>query len=153
MGTLYLRSDGHALTEIFFRGGPGAGEPAPDDPVLQQAMAELREYFRGEREEFTVPLAPKGTPFQQRVWAELVKIPYGTTISYGELARRIGQPTASRAVGLANGQNPLSIIVPCHRVIGSTGKLTGYGGGIENKKLLLQLESEGRWQHAISARG
>ena len=151
MGTLRLWSDGQSLTAIDFREENASGETRPDLPVLQQAVAELREYFAGTREEFTVALAPTGTPFQQRVWSELLRIPFGTTISYGELARRIGQPTASRAVGLANGQNPLPIIVPCHRVIGSTGKLTGYGGGIENKRWLLQHESEGRWRKATSA--
>ena len=101
----------------------------------------MRAYFTGELTEFDLPLAPTGTPFQSRVWAGLREIPYGVTLTYGELARRIGQPTASRAVGLANGKNPLSIIVPCHRVIGSDGSMTGYGGGLERKRFLLALES------------
>jgi methylated-DNA-[protein]-cysteine S-methyltransferase len=92
--------------------------------------------------DFDLPLATGGAPFQQRVWAELRKIPYGSTISYGDLARRLDNPKASRAVGAANGSNPISIIIPCHRVIGSNGKLTGYGGGIERKKFLLEFEAE-----------
>ncbi len=104
------------------------------------AVEQLGEYFRGERREFTLPLAPSGTAFQKRVWSELCKIPYGSTISYRELAERIGQPTATRAVGAANGQNPISIVVPCHRVIGANGSLTGYGGGPPRKQALLELE-------------
>ncbi len=103
-------------------------------------MRQLRVYFAGELKEFDLPLAPDGTPFQQKVWRELCKIPYGETISYGELARRIDNPNASRAVGLANGSNPIPIIIPCHRVIGSNGKLTGYGGGLPIKEKLIALE-------------
>jgi methylated-DNA-[protein]-cysteine S-methyltransferase len=103
----------------------------------------LAEYFAGERQEFDVPLDDAaGTEFQRKVWAELREIPYGETISYAELAQRIGQPTAFRAVGLANGRNPISIIVPCHRVVGSGGSLTGYGGGTDRKQLLLDLEAK-----------
>jgi methylated-DNA-[protein]-cysteine S-methyltransferase len=117
------------------------GHPDPGESVvLATARRQLEEYFAGERTEFDLPLAPEGTPFQQRVWEALRAIPYGETVSYGELARRIGQPTASRAVGLANGKNPISIVVPCHRVIGSSGKLIGYGGGLERKQTLLELE-------------
>ena len=103
-------------------------------------MAQLREYFEGTRQVFDVPLALSGTPFQLKVWAALTDIPYGETITYGELAQRIGQPDAVRAVGAANGKNPVPIIVPCHRVIGSNGKLTGYGGGLPIKAALLDLE-------------
>ena len=103
-------------------------------------MTQLRAYFAGELETFDLTLAPEGTPFQQRVWDELCKIAYGETISYGELAKRIGNPNASRAVGLANGSNPIPIVIPCHRVIGSNGKLTGYGGGLPIKGKLLALE-------------
>ena len=113
---------------------------SPETPVLTQAARELDEYFAGKRQNFDVPLNPTGTPFQRKVWAELQKIPYGTTISYGELARRIGQPKASRAVGMANHRNPLAIFIPCHRVIGADGSLTGYGGGLEVKRFLLDLE-------------
>lgn len=119
--------------------GPEVG--AEDEPVLAEAAGQLREYFAGERREFQLPLAPVGTDFQQRVWRALTEIPYGVTESYGDLARRIGAgPSASRAVGLANGRNPISIVVPCHRVIGASGSLTGYGGGLERKQFLLALE-------------
>jgi methylated-DNA-[protein]-cysteine S-methyltransferase len=113
----------------------------------EAAVAELRrqltEYFAGERRQFDLELAPAGTEFQQRVWAELQRIPYGETVSYGDIARRLGRPGASRAVGLANGSNPLPIVVPCHRVIGADGSLTGYGGGLEAKARLLELERGG----------
>jgi methylated-DNA-[protein]-cysteine S-methyltransferase len=111
-----------------------------DDKRLREARAQLRAYFAEELRQFELPLAPQGTEFQQTVWAELRNIPYGETISYGELAGRIGRPNASRAVGLANGRNPLSIIVPCHRVVGSDGSLTGYGGGLARKRWLLDHE-------------
>jgi methylated-DNA-[protein]-cysteine S-methyltransferase len=114
----------------------GAADPA----ALAEPACQLSEYFAGTRTRFDLPLALGGTPFQQRVWRELQAIPYGETVSYGELARRIGQPTASRAVGLANGRNPVGIIVPCHRVVGANGSLTGYGGGIERKRYLLAFE-------------
>jgi len=108
--------------------------------AFDDVVAQLTEYFAGQRRRFELPLAPEGTPFQQRVWRELQDIPYGVTISYGQLAARIGQPTASRAVGLANGSNPLAIVIPCHRVIGANGALTGYGGGLPIKERLLALE-------------
>ena len=107
---------------------------------FDDVVGQLTEYFAGSRRQFTVALAPEGTPFQQRVWRALLDIPYGDTISYGALASRIGQPSASRAVGLANGSNPLPIVIPCHRVIGSNGQLTGYGGGLAIKEQLLALE-------------
>lgn len=140
--TLVGKEDG--LREINF---PRSGRPAPVDPSCRQnasafteTIRQLRAYFAGELEDFDLPLAPKGTPFQQKVWAELCKIRYGETISYGELARRIGNPNASRAVGLANGSNPIPIVIPCHRVIGANGNLTGYGGGLQIKEKLLALE-------------
>lgn len=107
---------------------------------LNELKAQLREYFAGSRHAFTIPLAPKGTPFQLAVWNALLAIPYGDTVSYSELAFRIGRPSAVRAVGAANGANPIPVIIPCHRVIGSNGTLTGYGGGIERKQWLLALE-------------
>jgi methylated-DNA-[protein]-cysteine S-methyltransferase len=110
---------------------------------LTQAGHQLTEYFAGTRRDFDIPLAATGTPFQRSVWQSLRDIDYGTTISYGELARRIGNPRAVRAVGLANGRNPISIIVPCHRVIGANGSLTGYGGGLDRKRTLLALEGIG----------
>jgi len=109
---------------------------------LREVIRQLHAYFLGKLESFDVELAPEGTPFQQRVWKELLKIPYGETISYGELSRRIGNPNASRAVGLANGSNPIGIVVPCHRVIGANGTLTGYGGGLPRKKWLLEHEAK-----------
>jgi AraC family transcriptional regulator of adaptative response/methylated-DNA-[protein]-cysteine methyltransferase len=113
-------------------------------PLLERLRKELNEYFQGGRQEFTLPLASRGTPFQDRVWQELRRIPYGQTISYDELARRIGQPTAQRAVARANGMNYVAILIPCHRVIGKDGSLTGYGGGLWRKRLLLELERTGR---------
>lgn len=146
VGELMLTSDGEALTGLFMeehaggpRNGPEAGwkrEAAP----FRDAVAQLRAYFAGESESFTLPLAPVGTDFQKKVWAALAAIPYGETRSYGEVAQGIGQRGASRAVGLANGSNPISIIVPCHRVIGANGTLTGYGGGLERKRWLLEHE-------------
>jgi methylated-DNA-[protein]-cysteine S-methyltransferase len=123
------------------KGGP-ALEPAwrRDEGPFDTVCEQLTEYFGGGLQEFDLLLAPAGTEFQKKVWQELCQIPFGASISYGELARRIGQPAASRAVGRANGQNPISIIVPCHRVIGANGTLTGYGGGIERKKWLLEHE-------------
>jgi methylated-DNA-[protein]-cysteine S-methyltransferase len=111
-----------------------------DDTPFAEATEQLEEYFAGRRTDFDLPLAPAGTEFQRRVWDELRTIPYGQTMSYGELARRLGRPSAARAVGMANGRNPISIIVPCHRVIGSAGDLTGYGGGLERKRHLLDFE-------------
>ena len=114
-----------------------------EDPSdLIEPIRQLRDYFAGELEKFQLSLGPEGTPFQQKVWNELCRIPYGETISYGELARRIGNPNASRAVGLANGSNPIPIVIPCHRVIGSNGKLTGYGGGLPIKEKPLALEKK-----------
>jgi methylated-DNA-[protein]-cysteine S-methyltransferase len=114
------------------------------DRAFDDVATQLAEYFEGRRREFALPLAPEGTPFQLRVWNALLEIPYGETISYGEVAARIGDRSASRAVGLANGSNPLPIVIPCHRVIGSNGKLTGYGGGLPIKERLLALERGAR---------
>ena len=115
------------------------------DAAFDDLAAQLSEYFEGRRRAFQLPLAPEGTPFQLRVWQALGEIPYGDTISYGELASRIGQRSASRAVGLANGSNPLPIVIPCHRVIGANGQLTGYGGGLAVKRQLLALERGTLW--------
>jgi len=147
IGPLMLTSNGIAITGMFIeihKYGPAVGkdwERGDEIPILIEGKAQLTAYFEGKQTDFDLRLAPEGTEFQLRVWKELQGIPYGTTISYGELARRIGNPNASRAVGLANGRNPISIIIPCHRVIGSSGALTGYGGGLENKRTLLSLES------------
>ncbi|MCL4263467.1 MAG: methylated-DNA--[protein]-cysteine S-methyltransferase [Anaerolineae bacterium] len=115
-----------------------------DEVALADVVSQLSAYFAGERREFDLPLAPQGTPFQLRVWAALETLPYGETISYGELARQLGDGKAVRAVGAANGRNPIAIIIPCHRVIGSDGSLIGYGGGLERKEALLLLERHGR---------
>jgi methylated-DNA-[protein]-cysteine S-methyltransferase len=148
VGPLTLVTEGEALVAVWMedqRHHPGVathGEPAaPDDDVLVRAAAQLGEYFAGERTVFDLPVAADGTEFQRRVWAELSRIPYGETTTYGELARRLGSATGSRAVGLANGRNPIGIVVPCHRVVGSSGDLTGYGGGLARKRLLLDLEA------------
>ncbi|MFJ1733343.1 methylated-DNA--[protein]-cysteine S-methyltransferase [Streptomyces sp. NPDC088254] len=114
---------------------------ARDDRLFAEAEDQLQAYFAGELKEFTLPLRLDGTPFQRGVWAELRKIPYGETRTYGDLAHALGAPTASRAVGLANGRNPVGIIVPCHRVVGADGSLTGYGGGLDRKRRLLSFES------------
>ena len=147
LGELMLISDGEALTGLYMvdnqKHAARRAQAIRDDAALKRPLAQLQAYFAGELREFDLPLAAAGTAFQQRVWRALCDIPYGETISYGELARRIGQPTASRAVGLANGQNPISIVVPCHRVIGADGTLTGYGGGLPRKRWLLAHESKG----------
>ena len=145
IGRLLLTCDGTALTGLYMnlngntQSTDGWGEDADIEPLAKTAQ-QLNEYFAGTRREFDLPLRLQGTVFQQRVWQELKEIPYGTTWSYGQLAKRLGNPNASRAVGLANGQNPISILVPCHRVIGADGSLTGYGGGLERKQWLLTHE-------------
>jgi methylated-DNA-[protein]-cysteine S-methyltransferase len=149
IGVLSLRGTERGMTGIFMeshRHGPAEAERLGwqhDEEIFAEARAQLTEYFSGQRQVFTLMIdrdALRGTAFQRRVWLALERIPYGVTISYGELARRINQPAAVRAVGLANGRNPLSIIVPCHRVIGANGTLTGYGGGVDRKRWLIELE-------------
>ena len=151
IGRLLLLGDGRALTGLWMidadrhtaRSATGHGL-TPRPGAFREVAAQLEAYFAGDLKEFTVPLAPSGTAFQLAVWTELTKIPYGSTVSYGDIARALGKRlVASRAVGLANGANPISVIVPCHRVIGSDGSLTGYGGGLERKQLLLRLEGAG----------
>lgn len=148
VGELLLTGNGTHLTGLYMPPHKWAPTRADDwvrdDARFAPATAQLAAYFGGDLTDFNVPLDPSGTPFQMRVWEALRAIPYGQTVSYGQVAARIGQPTASRAVGLANGRNPISIIVPCHRVIGASGSLTGYGGGLDRKQLLLALESRGR---------
>ncbi|MEO7199363.1 MAG: methylated-DNA--[protein]-cysteine S-methyltransferase [Dokdonella sp.] len=154
IGRLLLVGDGDALVDIDL---PLTRKPTSigadwqhDGARLADVKQQLGEYFDGQRADFDVPLAPRGTQFQLTVWQALRDIPYASTISYGELARRIGNPNASRAVGLANGANPLSIIVPCHRVIGSSGEMTGYGGGVETKRFLLDLERRHADRHVAA---
>lgn len=143
VGELFIAGHDGKITDILFH-RPEKGFPGPmwekSETPFRRVKKQLNEYFRGERTKFDLELAPEGTPFQLAAWRELRKIPYGSTISYGEQAKRMGNPRATRAVGAANGKNPLSIIVPCHRVIGANGKLTGYGGGLGAKKKLLGLE-------------
>lgn len=146
LGRMLVMSDAGRLVGLHFR--EDRHQPMPEqawtrdsgDAVIERTRYQLAEYFAGTRREFDVPMEPRGTPFQQRVWTVLTEIPYGTTTTYGRMARRLGQPTATRAVGAANGRNPISILVPCHRAIGADGSLTGYAGGLERKKALLELE-------------
>lgn len=158
VGRLLLAADCHGLRYLLFADSPQPGRhpwPSDTEPVeggdvwkedtgqLDEAAQQLTAWFAGDRHDFDLPLAPQGTLFQQKVWSVLQEIPWGETWTYGGIAERIGQPAASRAVGLANGRNPISIIIPCHRVIGRNGQLTGYGGGLSNKRTLLELE--GSW--------
>ena len=146
IGELLLAGDQEALTMIGFPKGSMRRDPEPDwifnEKPFADAMRQLDEYFDGERRDFDLPLRLNGTEFQLQVLDELQKIPYGETTSYGDIAKRIGRPKASRAVGAANGRNPIPIVVPCHRVIGSHGDLTGFGGGLDTKEALLRLEAE-----------
>jgi methylated-DNA-[protein]-cysteine S-methyltransferase len=151
IGRLTLRANGEGLTHIFFE---GTAPSRPDDAIadvdvtagsdvekyLDQTERELREYFDGTRTEFTVKLAPRGTDFQRQVWRALLEVPHGATCSYGEIASKIARPKAVRAVGAANGANPIPIIIPCHRIVGGNRRLTGYAGGLELKRQLLALE-------------
>jgi methylated-DNA-[protein]-cysteine S-methyltransferase len=145
VGDLLAARDDVGLVELQLPAGKHAQRPRPgwerDDSAFDDVRTQLNEYFAGTRTEFDLPLHASGTPFQQKVWDALTRIPYGETASYGETAAAIGAPSASRAVGLANGQNPLPIIVPCHRVVGANGSLTGYGGGLETKRWLLAHEA------------
>jgi len=137
IGPLYIAEQDGAITHLVFRAIAGqAGETA----LLTQCREQLDAYFAGERQNFDLPLAPKGTQFQLRVWQTLCTIPYGTTWSYKMLAEAADCPRGYRAVGLANNKNPISILIPCHRVVGASGALTGYGGGLSNKEFLLKLE-------------
>jgi methylated-DNA-[protein]-cysteine S-methyltransferase len=151
VGPLTLVAEDGAIVGLYMdlqRHRPDDDKLGEEDPrgrlaePFQAAADQLDAYFAGGLRRFSVPLAPHGSEFQQRVWAALLEIPYGETESYGELAARIGSPGAARAVGLANGKNPIGIVIPCHRVVGSNGSLTGYGGGLDRKKRLLDLEQE-----------
>ncbi len=147
IGTLLIAGDEDAVRLIAFpKNGkprkPEAGWTESASGAIAEAARQLREYFAGRRTEFDLPLAPEGTGFQKKVWRKLQEIPYGKTISYGELARRVGNPKASRAVGSANGKNQIPIVIPCHRVIASNGGLGGFGGGLPTKEKLLDLEEQ-----------
>ncbi|WP_139891536.1 methylated-DNA--[protein]-cysteine S-methyltransferase [Bacillus sp. D386] len=141
IGKVGIAEDGIGITDVFLGEKPIKAE-IKETQLIKETVMQLEEYFKGERQQFSVKLNPHGTPFQQSVWKELLQIPYGETRSYKQVAERIGNPSASRAVGMANNKNPIFIIVPCHRVIGSSGKLVGYGGGIDIKERLLKLESK-----------
>lgn len=140
LGRLGLMGEGEALTALTLPNQPVPRITERETPLLGEARRQLAAYFAGKLREFDLPLRPEGTPFRLRVWDELRKIPYGQVISYGELARRVGRPGAARAVGGANHHNPIAIIIPCHRVIAAGGALCGYGGGLELKRALLELE-------------
>ena len=141
VGKLWLTASPDALCTLSWRKGSFSGmEEKPSHPVLRAAAKQLKEYFSGKRKSFDLPLKPEGTEFQMKVWRELSRIPYGTTISYGEQAKRVGDKNAARAVGSANGRNPIAIIVPCHRVVASSG-IGGFGGGLKAKRILLSLEN------------
>lgn len=146
IGELLLAGEDEALSMIGFPKGSMRRDPEPDwiynEKPLAKARQQLEEYFAGARKNFDLPLKLNGTEFQVNVLKALLKIPYGETVSYGEIAKRIGKPKAVRAVGAANGRNPIPIVVPCHRVIGSSGDLTGFGGGLDTKEALLRLEAE-----------
>ena len=149
IGELLLVSDDSGLRAIGFPEGKGRVTPESgwsrgSDKTLDLAAAQLEEYFSGGRQTFKLPLAPTGTPFQLAVLDALLTVPYGATCSYADIAVQIGRPKAVRAIGAANGRNPLPIVIPCHRVIGSTGALVGFGGGLDAKQRLLDLESRGR---------
>jgi methylated-DNA-[protein]-cysteine S-methyltransferase len=139
IGQIVLEGDGDALIGLRLPNAASIGRRDEESPVLKEAAMQLEEYFAGERTEFDLRMELDGTPFQREVWAELSRIPYGETISYGELARRVGRPKGPRAVGQANGRNPIAIIVPCHRVLAGNG-IGGYGGGLTCKRTLLALE-------------
>ncbi|BDR83877.1 methylated-DNA--[protein]-cysteine S-methyltransferase [Clostridium tetani] len=141
IGKIYIVENGTAITHLYFNECPILDNfKKKETELIKKAYNQLKEYFLGKRKEFDLPLLPKGTDFQQKVWKALREIPFGETKSYGEIAKNIGNPKALRAVGMANNKNPISIFIPCHRVIGSNGKLVGYGGGLKIKEYLLKIE-------------
>lgn len=149
IGPMTLVQEGEVLDRLDF---DVPSQPEEATPLLLEACRQLREYFAGERKAFALPLAPAGTEFQKKVWAALRDIPWGETRSYGDIARAIGKPTACRAVGMANGRNPLPVFIPCHRVIGTNGSITGYSGGLEKKRFLLRLEGISQWKENRSGK-
>ncbi len=156
IGPLRLVSDGSSITGLHLAESTHPAVPEADwirDPApFREAVRQLDEYFAGDRRTFDLPLAPRGTPFQEKVWAALRELPWGETASYAEIARRVGSPRGMRAVGGANGRNPIAILIPCHRVIAADGTLGGYGGGVERKRFLLELEGaiDGRAASGVS---
>jgi len=141
LGPVRITSSGTAITSVLFLDEENEPTETPNDPLLLECTRQLEAYFSGSLTQFDLPLAPQGTEFQQRVWAELQKVPFGRTATYGDLAHRLGDPNLTRAVGTANGSNPIAIIIPCHRIIGADGSLTGYSGGLWRKQWLLRHES------------
>jgi len=144
IGEVGIAEDGGAISHVIFRGDNKKNLKdfaVAETPLIKKTAAQLTEYFAGKRTEFDLPLVPSGTEFQRSAWQALLTIPYGKTRSYGEIAAQIGNPKACRAVGMANNRNPIAIIIPCHRVIGSNGSLVGYGGGLDVKRFLLDLEN------------
>ena len=143
IGRIGIAENDNSITDLYFdKEIEKENFEVKETPLLKEAGEQLQEYFEGKRKEFNLPLSPTGTEFQQSVWKALQTIPYGETRSYGEIAKIVGNPKASRAVGMANNRNPISIFIPCHRVIGANGKLVGYGGGLNIKEYLLTLEKE-----------
>ena len=142
IGILTLAEEGGFLTRLIYQQAVVTPHIVEKTPLLRQAEGQLEAYFKGERKEFDLPLNPRGTEFQQRVWQALLQIPYGKTVTYGDITKQTANPKGCRAVGSANNKNPISIIIPCHRVIGTNGKLVGYGGGLNNKTFLLNLEAK-----------
>lgn len=142
IGKIGIAEDGEAITHIFFKEITLEDIIISETSLLRKAYEEIQEYFLGKRKNFDLPLKPQGTEFQQRVWKVLQEIPYGSTCSYKDIAKQIGNIKASRAVGMANNKNPIPIIIPCHRVVGADGKLVGYAGGLDVKKRLLDIEKE-----------
>jgi methylated-DNA-[protein]-cysteine S-methyltransferase len=143
LGVIGISEEAGKITGVYFENATVPAElEYGETPLLLEAFGQLGEYLAGTRRAFGLPLLPRGTPWQLRCWAELLKIPYGETVSYGELARRAGNPKACRAVGMANNRNPIPVFIPCHRVIGANGSLTGFGGGLHIKELLLRLDKQ-----------
>jgi len=141
LSPVHITSNGSAITSVLFKDDESEATETPSDPLVTECIRQLEAYFAGRLTQFDLPLAPQGTEFQQRVWKELQKVPFGRTATYSDLAHRLGDPKLTRAVCAANGSNPIAIIIPCHRIIGADGSLTGYAGGLWRKQWLLRHES------------
>ncbi|MDR2009714.1 MAG: methylated-DNA--[protein]-cysteine S-methyltransferase [Bacteroidales bacterium] len=139
---IFIIEKDNFITHLLYRGFVPTGKTEKETPLIKETFSQLSEYFEGKRKIFEIPIKPEGTEFQKKVWEQLLKVPYGKTKTYKELAESVDSPKACRAVGLANNKNPISIIIPCHRIIGSNGKLVGYAGGLDTKKFLLNLERD-----------